>query len=296
MFLDWANTNSLIKTIIAELASEVSNRHKQIGALSNNSHDININIIIPANFRKECAMAWLMITKFADETTPPRYDRPVNLLASFDKILGEPGHREARDAVDFFRIHTIGVIRDYFDEQIDQRNVKLYLLHKYKWRCEQFRRKRLQEIAKNGLEGEDGERGLCVDLYQFLHDQGLEFSREPALSAGWVDLLAKDVLIDAKFIKFTSDNKTIRSTVSSAIRQVRDYCAEAGQSVGYVLCFKESDACISIDGEEELGSFRFVNLGGFHIHYVEVDICDYQTSASHRGRARTVSIPLSKSI
>lgn len=294
MLIDWVNANTLTASIVGELSTETAIIKGKIGHLSETSNNGNAGaIIIPQNFREECALAWFMINKIANEITPPRYDRPVNLLATYGKILGEPGHRQAQDMINFFRLHTIVVIRDYFDEQIDNRNVKLYLLRKYKLRCEQFRRNRLQDIAKNGIEKQKtGEKSLCVDLYEFLHDQGLEFSREPDLSAGWVDLLAKDLLIDAKFIKADASESEIISTVSDALRQVKDYCAEADQSVGYVLCFNAAGVGVHIEEELELGSFRFVELGGFHIHYMEVDICDYGgKSASKRGRATVVRVP-----
>jgi hypothetical protein len=91
-------------------------------------------------------------------------------------------------AYDTVRDVFIKGLYEYLDEQLDARNALLGLLLKYKHRSEWFRRGRLRQIAKEGLEKESGgERALAIDLQEYVYDQGVEYTIEPTSASGEPD-------------------------------------------------------------------------------------------------------------
>lgn len=82
---------------------------------------------------------------------------------------------ELSEVVDAIRDTAVQGLYDYVDERIDGRNAVIALLLKYKHRCEWFRRGRFRAMSENSIEGRKGEAALAFDLYEYLHDQGVDF-------------------------------------------------------------------------------------------------------------------------
>lgn len=95
-------------------------------------------------------------------------------------------------AIKALREVAIDGIYEYLDEQIDTRNVISSILLKYKQHSEWFHRKRLRDIADDGLEGIKGERGLARDLDEYVFNQHVEFIIEPRSSTGEADLILRE--------------------------------------------------------------------------------------------------------
>ena len=92
------------------------------------------------------------------------------------------------DCIESFRQTYVETLFDYIDEQIDDKRMTLALLKKFKHRCEWFRRGQLFRICKEDTK--QGERNLAFILYEYLHDQGLQFHIEPQSDSGRVDLIS----------------------------------------------------------------------------------------------------------
>jgi hypothetical protein len=82
------------------------------------------------------------------------------------------------EAAECFTDLFIEPLFDYIDEQIDDRRTVLGLLLKYKHPVGWFRRDELR--ARSESDTLKGGKKLALDLYAYLHDQGLEFSIESA--------------------------------------------------------------------------------------------------------------------
>ncbi|MFO0672656.1 MAG: hypothetical protein U0235_24095 [Polyangiaceae bacterium] len=185
--------------------------------------------------------------------------------------------------VEALRDVAIQGLYEYLDEQIDGRNAVLGLLVKYKSRCEMYRRARLREAATEGLEGRTGERALAFDLYEYLHDQGVDFWIESVSASGEPDLISRDVrgqrlVADAKYI---DDRGKVRRTITSGFRQVLDYCRDHNESVGYLVLFVNTDLIVDLKGDRDDG-FPCFRTGGYTVYYVVIDIHDHGTTASKR--------------
>lgn len=220
-------------------------------------------------------------------------------LVPLNAVLGCPSHKMSEIA-DFVRDHYLEPLHEYLDEQIDYRNVLLGVIRQYKHQREWFGRERLRAIPA-GHEGKTGERALCVDLYEYLYEQGVEFTVETESASGRIDLLIHQgddrstLPIDAKYIRDGDEPAKITKTIAAGFRQVYDYCCDFQQPIGYLVIFKETSRTIDIVGEID-DSFPALRVGNRTIYFVEVDMCSYEgsdgqrRSASRRGRAEVVRL------
>jgi hypothetical protein len=192
---------------------------------------------------------------------------------------------------DAIRDVAVQSLYEYLDEQIDGRNAVLGLLVKYKSRSELYRRHRLREAAVNGLEGRTGERALAFDLYEYLHDQGVDFSIESVSASGEPDLVASEssgrqLVADAKYVNDSSDP---RKVIAQGFRQVLDYCRDHNEPVGYLVVFVNRDLVLDLKGDRDDG-FPCFRTGGYTVYYVIIDIHEHASTASKRPKPRVLEI------
>ena len=96
--------------------------------------------------------------------------------------------------------------------------------HKVEW----FQRDELVKI--------DGdERDLAKHLYAYLFDQGLDFHIEPQSASGEADLVAAELVLDAKV--FDGDKRGL-AYLASGFHQVHTYTRDFDQEVGYLIVYK----------------------------------------------------------
>lgn len=209
-------------------------------------------------------------------------------------------HVKEEDLLEVFRDQALDALAQYIDEHLDDRNVILGILRRYKVRCERFRKQRLRSIAKDGIEKLDGERALAVDLYEYLHDQGIEFLAEPKTGAGEPDLVAhrsaaRELLADAKYLRPDDTPSKIKAVLFEGLRQVLDYCKEESRAIGYLIVFSEADRILEFKTMHIDDVFPCVRIDGTTIYYLMIDIADIR-SASKRGRAEKIVIDVAEAI
>jgi hypothetical protein len=192
------------------------------------------------------------------------------------------GEGKNDDALNHFREMFLEPLYEYLDDALDQQAAVLSLLVKYKRKVEWFERESLLQLA------EDDERKLAKHLYAYLFDQGLDFHIEPQSASGEADLVAPELILDAKVF-----DGARRGTqyLASGINQVHAYARDFNQEVGYLVVYKTCpetlDFTFSIAGQIA----PCVSVGGKTLYIFVVDVCDYATSASKRGamKVHTVS-------
>jgi hypothetical protein len=211
--------------------------------------------------------------------------------ACVERALGEdPSLREENEqftGVQGFRESYVEPLFDYIEEQIDDRRMILALLKKYKHRCEWFRREELNLVSK------EGETTLVYDLYEYLHDQGLQFHIEPKSASGRIDLISaqsgKDRLVaDAKI--FNPEGSQKISHIVAGFRQVYEYTKDFNEPFGYLVIFKTCEGDLSIPTINEESGIRFMTHNNKTIFVVIIDIFIYSKSASERGKLKTYEI------
>lgn len=201
-------------------------------------------------------------------------------------------HESKYDAcIEGFRLTYIEPLFDYIDEQIDDKRTTLVLLKKFKHRCEWFHRAQMFERFKDDTG--KGESVLANSLYQYLHDQGIQFQIEPQSASGRIDLISaqsgKDRLVaDAKL--FNPERGQDRGYIIKGFRQVYDYTKDFNESFGYLVIFKTCEQDLAIPTQHQESSIPFITHNNKTIFLVIIDIFDYPESASKRGKLQAYEI------
>ena len=92
-----------------------------------------------------------------------------------------------------------------------------------------------------GIETQKGEKNLALDLYEFLHDQGIDFHIEPHSTSGIPDFVAdqvgKDrVIADTKL--FWPERSKGKSYIISGFNQAYTYACDYNEPCAYLVIYK----------------------------------------------------------
>lgn len=189
--------------------------------------------------------------------------------------------RKHDEALNQFREIFLEPLYEYVDDALDQQSAALSLLIKYKRKVEWFEREELANAAVGD------ERKLAKHLYTYLFDQGLDFHIEPQSVSGEADLVAPELVLDAKV--FDGARRSI-SYLASGVHQVHTYARDFNQEVGYLVVYKicpeALDFSFSVSGQLA----PCLTVGGKTIYIFVVDICQYESSASKRGAMKVYTI------
>jgi len=174
---------------------------------------------------------------------------------------------------------------EYLDEQLDSRNLLLYLLVRYKHVSEWFRRESLLKRYKDAGTRR-GEKVLASDLYEFLYSQGLDFHIEPKSATGEIDLISEQVgderlLVDAKVFSGSPSN------IKAGFHQIYTYTATYNQPFGCLAIFNVGDNQLCFASQHDDPQFGIFSVNGKTLFMITIDISD-KPSASKRGPLKQV--------
>jgi hypothetical protein len=188
-----------------------------------------------------------------------------------------------------FKARFLPPVYDYLVEHLDDQRALLALLRRYKHRCEWFRREALLALWQK--DKAKGERALAEDLYEYLHDQGLEFAIEPSSASGKPDLISAQVgderlIADAKVFK----DGTGKSYLASGFHQIYQYTLDYNQPFGYLVIFKTCEDDLKFPMADHEQSIPFLVHNNKTLFFVVIDICQHEATASKRGVLKTIEI------
>jgi len=223
---------------------------------------------------------WLLKACVAEQLVDPSAEQLRN--AEIEQLLNNSSS---------FRESYVEPLIDYIDEQINDKRMTLVLLKKYKHRCEWFRRDQL--LAASKADTKRGEKTLVYDLYEYLHDQGVQFYIEPQSESGRIDLISsqtgKDRLVaDAKI--FNPDTGQNRSYIIKGFHQIYEYAKDFNEPFGYLVIFKTCEQDLSIPTQNQESSIPFITHNNKTIFIVVIDIFPYDEPASKRGKLKAYEI------
>lgn len=260
--------------------------------------------LIASSRREQAALCYSVVSCVAHASlTKPEFEstqynsqyRTVFLMRQLTVHLQGQGIQDEDKALDLVRDVAVSGIYEYLDEQLDARNALIGLLFKYKHRSEWFRRKRLREIADHGLENKPkgGERALAIDLYEYVYDQGVEYSIEATSASGEADLVARDsdgrhIIIDAKYIAQADYPSEVKRKIADGFHQVARYCEDYHEPIGYLVVYINHKKHPRMP-LEEIDGFRFLSVRGKNVYYIPVEIGD-DVSASKSGVSEEIPI------
>jgi len=187
------------------------------------------------------------------------------------------------EALDLFRDVFVEPFYEYLDEHLDDQRAILALLRRYKHRSEWFDRERLHESWQSDTRR--GEKLLLVDLYRYLHDQGLDFFIEPASASGEADLVSaqtgeEPLIADGKV--FDGDSRG-KAYIAKGFGQVYRYTLDFNESFGYLVIYKTCERELQFSVPNNAQGIPYVTCNGKTIFIITVDIFPHTEPASKRG-------------
>jgi len=220
--------------------------------------------------------------------------RDRNLDQHIEKSLGHRYDRDARghaEALESFKKVFFVPFAEYLDEQLEDQRVILFLLRRYKHRCEWFQRREL--FVPCNLDLQLGEKELSKLLYRYLHDQGLDFSIEPASASGRADLVSAQtgddpLIADVKV--FNPKKGQGKSYIVKGFNQIYTYTLDYNQPFGYLIIFKTCEEDLKLPLPHQEQSTPFLVHNNKTVFFVTIDIAPHKKTASKRGKLKTIEI------
>lgn len=204
--------------------------------------------------------------------------KPIDSTRMWEVMIGSAIAHESdgRKNLNAFIKNFLLPFYDALEESLLVQRTVLSMLVRYKRQVEWFERREVAARVANG------ERELATHLYAYLFSQGLDFHIEPQSISGEADLVASDLVLDAKI--FDGRGGRGKSYIRSGLNQVHTYTLDFNQSVGYLAIYRTCPEDLQFDVGAEGALIPFVTLGSKTIYLLVIDVCDYQgVSASKRG-------------
>ncbi len=180
---------------------------------------------------------------------------------------------------------------EYVDEHIDDQQAILYFLRRYKHRSEWFDADRLRQAVMD--QTKKGEEILALDLYEYLHDQGIDFHIEPQSASGIPDFVADQVgrqrvIADTKL--FWPERSKGKSYIISGFNQVYTYACDYNEPCAYLVIYMMCSEGLNFLVPASESMFPYMSLNNKTIFFVVVDIFEHGVPASKRGPLKSVDI------
>jgi len=228
------------------------------------------------------AIGYSVLHRLADEASP----------AGSMFVLGQSLARNAphKGRLDVIRDAFLEPFYEYVDEQLDDQRVILGLLLRYKHRCEWFHRSRLWDYVHSS--SQQAEKLLTLDLFSYLHDQGIDFSIEPSSPSGEIDLIAnqgsKDPLL-AEAKVFDADMRG-KAHVRKGFHQIYTYTQQYNEPSGYLVIFKATDRDLRFSLSASSRDVPTVTYNNKTLFLLTIDISRYDKPVSKRNPLRAIEI------
>jgi hypothetical protein len=173
---------------------------------------------------------------------------------------------------------------EYLDEHLEDRNIVLAELVRFKHLAEWFRRQQLW--AKFTEESRLGERNLAFAVYEFLYEQGIDFHIEPTSASGEADMVSAQqsrnpLVADVKV--YDPGSSRGHSYIRKGFHQVYRYLQDFNQPVGYLVVFAASDKQLQVTtSETQPTKVPSLTINQKTIFLIQIDIFPHSDPASRR--------------
>ena len=173
---------------------------------------------------------------------------------------------------------------NFIHDQIDDSGNVLYLIERFKLKCEWFRRDELYSLYAKDTR--NGERNLDQELRAGLFDGGIDYPfSEPSSPSGRADvvaLLESDDPLVLEVKVFDPGLSRSTSHIRQGFQQVQRYAQDYNQIVGYLVIFNCSDKqlVISPSSPSETDFPPRISYGGKTFFVISIDVHPNVPSAS----------------
>lgn len=200
------------------------------------------------------------------------------------------GHQTRENLLEIVRDSYLEPFYEYVDEHLDDQRAMLTLLLRYKHRCEWFRRNHLYELSQE--ETRKAEKNLALDLYEYLHNQGLDFYIEPASLSGAIDLIAAQgtedpLLADAKIFDGNARGKVY---LRKAFNQIYTYTQQFNEPFGYLVIYKITHRDLRFSFPQQTRDVPVFIHNHKTIFFLTIDIYPHDKPVSQRSPLKAIEI------
>ena len=233
---------------------------------------------------KHAAFCYYLMQKTVERDDPSKwlriarqYDRHPNWISIVVNVVVHP-------------------LVQYLQEQLDSQRATLAILRRYRKKCEWFSRERLIKVA--GQDTAKAESLLKLDLYEYLHDQGIiNFVVEPKTASGETDLLLQQqgenpVVAEAKIFspgEGPGKSKGI-SHLASGLNQVYQAARDHEAACGYLAIYNMDERDLVVDVAAHEGFLPYIEHNHKPFYLLVIDLVPHEKPASKRGKLKPVVI------
>ena len=286
-FWAWLNEHELFRAILEQASGLCATAENDANSI------ISGQCLHSETEDEEVAIAFWVLKSCVENTE--RDNVEIQVAHNYNR-----GSNKTDDALEHFKDVFVEPLYEYLDAQLDDQRAILALLRRYKQTSEWFNRDKLlsiyveeKERAQSGSRKSRAEKRLALNLYEYLHNQGLTFSIEPWSVSGEADLVAaqgsnEPFIADVKI--FDPDASKNKSYLISGFQQVYQYALDYNEPFGYLVIFKTCESGLAISSNKQEQSTSFVTLNGKTLFFVIVDLYSHDKSASQRGKLKTYSL------
>ncbi len=274
-FFTFLDGNSVLKAVVAELLA----RYPQtVEAMK--TADPNIRMY-GDSAGDAAVIGYLKWKEFAEQSLPHGFFTHA-FNGGFDEASGT------------YKDWYIEPLFDYLDETLDDANVILGTLIRYKRKVEWYRRSDVLRLYEDDTS--TGERNLKQHMFEFLFDQGLTFHVEPVAASGEPDVVSlqdtqQHFIGEVKI--FDPERSRGATYIKKAFSQTYRYCLDYNEPLGYLIVFNVSKKQLRADLSSLPDGIPRFELNHKTIFFVVINLYAAGT-ASTLGVAETVTIQASE--
>lgn len=193
--------------------------------------------------------------------------------------------------IELFREEFLNPFYEYINEHIDDQHNVLYLLGKYMHRCEWFHSERLRRVVINDTSR--GEKKLALDLYEYLHDSGIDFNIEPKSASGIPDFVIEQIgdnriIADTKI--YWPEKSKNKSYIIHGFNQIYTYLCDFNEAFGYLIIYNLTDEDVRFLLPQTRSVFPAYTYNNKTVYFVIINLYEHKSSASKRGQRKVIDI------
>jgi hypothetical protein len=271
-FFAFLDSNSVLRAIVAELLARNQKIVNEVGTI-----DVNVKVFGETG-EEAAAVGYLKWRSFSNQTNPHGFYSTA-FRGGFDEGSG------------IYKDWYVEPLFDYLDEILDDGNVVLATLIRYKRKVEWYRRREVLSLYEDDTS--HGERNLKRHLFEFFFDQGLQFHVEPLAASGEPDVVSLDnsqhhFIGEAKI--FDPEGSRGASYIKKAFYQAYRYCLDYNEPIAFLIVFNVSEKQLRVEVPSDPDGVPRFEYNHKSIFLVVVDLCEQKGTASTLGVAETVTI------
>jgi len=270
-FYTFLDSNPILRAVIAELLA----RNPQSAAeVQNAPRDVRV---YGTTAQEAGAIAYIKWKEFANQ----------NVLHGF---YSHALHGDFNEASGTYKDWYVEPLFDYLDETLDDANVVLAMLIRYKQKVEWYRRTEVLKLYEDDTSR--GEKNVKQHMFEYLFDQGLPFHVEPVAASGEPDVVS---LHDSQHhfigeVKIFDAEGRGKSYVRKAFYQTYRYCLDYNEPLAYLIVFNVSKKQLRVELPSAPDGVPRFEYNHKTIFFIVVDVHEHKGTASTLGIAETVTI------